>query len=462
MTKVDLVVRNGLVVLDDRMFQGGVAAAGGVVVAIGEDEALPDAVETIDAGGDYVIPGVIDTHVHFREPGLPRHEDFGTGSTAAVMGGVTTVFEMPNTIPPTSTGALVTEKRSVVMPKSYVDFGLFGIVGQENLDEIEGMAEAGVIGYKLYLHQAIEGISPCDDGALLEAFERIAATGLRAAVHAENPHIYPRRAEALRSAGRHDAVANLEARPSISEYDMVDRCISFARSAGTKLHVCHVTSMESLEAIRTGKRTGVDVTAETGPQWLWFTGEDTKRKGTVLMFSPPFRSSNDRDALWEGLRDGTIDNIATDHAPRLPEEKIAESVWDVKSGFIGVETQLPLLFTAVLEGRLDASRYVALTSRDPARAYGVWPRKGSLLPGSDADITIVRPGDPWEIRHENLHSRARVTPFEGASVSCRVRCTVLRGNVVMRDGEIVGRPTGRDVRIMERSGEQVAPEGSGR
>ncbi len=216
--------------------------------------------------------------------------------------------------------------------------------------------------------------------------------------------------------------------------------------------------MESLEAIRTGKRTGVDVTAETGPQWLWFTDEDTKRKGTVLMFSPPFRSSDDRDALWEGLRDGSIDNIATDHAPRLPEEKIAESVWDVKSGFIGVETQLPLLFTAVLEGRLDASRYVALTSRDPARAYGVWPRKGSLLPGSDADITIVRPGDPWEIRHENLHSRARVTPFEGASVSCRVRCTIIRGSVVMRDGALVGTPRGRDVRVAGSTGASSIPQ----
>jgi dihydroorotase len=462
MTRADLVVRNARVVLDDQILQGGVAATGGVVVAIGDDTALPDATETIDAEGDYLIPGVIDTHVHFREPGLPRHEDFETGSTAAVMGGVTTVFEMPNTIPPTSTAALVTEKRSIVTPKSYVDFGLFGIVGQENLDEIEGMANAGVIGYKLYLHQAIEGISPCDDGALLEAFERIAATGLRAAVHAENPHIYGRRALALRTAGRHDAVANLEARPSISESDMVERCIAFARSAGTKLHVCHVTAKESLEAIRTGKRMGVDVTAEAGPQWLWFTGEDTKRKGTVLMFSPPFRSSDDRDALWDGLREGAIDNIATDHAPRLPEEKVADSVWDVKSGFIGVETQLPLLFTAVLEGRLSASRYVALTSRDPARAYGVWPRKGSLLPGSDADITIIRPGDPWEIRHEDLHSRARVTPFEGISVSCRVRCTIIRGNVVMRDGAIVSRPTGRDVRTIEGLASREVPAVSAR
>jgi dihydroorotase len=445
MDRADLVVRNGRVVLDDRTFEGGIAATDGVVVAIGDDRSLPDAGETIDAEGDYVIPGVIDTHVHFREPGLPRHEDFGTGSTAAVMGGVTTVFEMPNTVPPTSTGALVREKRSIVTPKSHVDFGLFGIVGQENLDEIEGLAEAGVIGFKLYLHQSMEGISPCDDGALLEAFERIAATGLRAAVHAENPHIYGRRAQALRSAGRHDAVANLEARPSISEYEMVERCISFARSTGTKLHVCHVTSMESLAAIRAGKRSGVDVTAETGPQWLWFTGEDTKRKGTVLMFSPPFRSSEDREALWEGIRDGSIDNIATDHAPRLPEEKIADSVWDVKSGFIGVETQLPLLFTAVLDGRLDPSRYVALTSRDPARAYGVWPRKGSLLPGSHADVAIIRPSDPWEIRHEDLHSRARVTPFEGFSVRCRVRCTILRGRVVMQNGMLAGTPSGRDV-----------------
>lgn len=446
MDRADLAVRNGRVVLSDRIFNGGVAAAGGVVVAIGEDAALPDATENFDADDDFIIPGVIDTHVHFREPGLPRHEDFETGSTAAVMGGVSTVFDMPNTIPATSTGALVREKRAIVAPKSHVDFGLFGIVGLENLNEIASMAEAGVVGYKFYLHQPVEGISPCDDGALVEAFERIAATGLRAAVHAENPHIYGRRAAALRQAGRHDAVANLDARPSVSEFEMVERCITYARAVGTKLHICHLTAKESLEAVRRGKASGVDVTAETGPQWLWFTGEDTKRKGTVLMFSPPFRADDDREALWGGLRDGSIDNIATDHAPRLPEEKIAESVWDVKSGFIGVETQLPLLFTAVMEGRLDPSRYVELTSKGPALAYGIWPRKGSLLPGSDADIAIVHHGETWRIDHESLHSRARVTPFDGISVTCRVRCTILRGKVVMRDGAIVDRPFGRDVR----------------
>lgn len=450
MARVDLVVRNGRVQLADRSFHGGVAAAAGKVVAVGADDALPDATETIDAEGDVIIPGVIDTHVHFREPGLPRHEDFGTGSTAAVMGGVTTVFDMPNTLPPTSTAALVREKRSIVAQKSYVDFGLFGMVGQENLDEIEPLAEAGVVGYKLYLHQAMEGISPCDDGALLEALHRIAQTGLRAAVHAENPHIYGRRARALRDEGRHDAVANLEARPSISEYEMVERCISFAKEAGAKLHICHVTARESLDLIRAGKSDGVDVSAETGPQWLWFTGDDTKRKGTVLVFSPPFRSASDRDALWEALEDGTLDNIATDHAPRLPEEKFADSVWDVKSGFVGVETQVPLLFTAVLEGRLSAHRYVHLTSRGPARAYGLWPSKGDLLPGFDADLTVVRETEPWEITSEGLHSRARVTPFDGVPVSCRVQWTILRGAVVMRNGERVGPPRGRDVVLAAR------------
>jgi dihydroorotase len=445
MPTVDLVVRNGQVHLSGRTFAGGVAVADGKVVAIGADDSLPDGEETIDAGGAFVLPGVIDTHVHFRDPGLPSHEDFGTGSTAAAIGGVTTVLDMPNTIPPTSTAELVAEKRSTIMPKSHVDFGLYGIVGQENVREIEQLAVAGVVGYKLYLHQAVEGISPCDDGALLEAFERVAGTGLRAAIHAENPHIYPRRARALQRAGRHDAIANLEARPSVSEYEMVERCIRYAREVGAKIHICHVTSKESVELIREGKRAGVDVTAETGPQWLWFTESETKDKGTVLVFSPPFRATDDRAALWQALADGTIDNIATDHAPRLPEEKFAESVWDVKSGFIGVETQLPLLFTAVLEGRLSPNRYVQLSSQGPAKAYGLWPAKGDLLPGSDADITIVETTDPWEIRGEHLHSRARVTPFEGISVSCRARCTILRGRVVMLDGAVVGPPSGRDV-----------------
>ncbi len=444
---VDLVVRNGRVVSGDQVIDGGLAVASGQIVALGATAGLPEARTVVDAAGGWVLPGVIDPHVHFRDPGLTDREDFGTGSTAAVLGGVATVFDMPNTVPPTADAKTVQEKRHIVTPKARVDFGLFGIVGQDNVDKIEEMAAAGVIGFKFFLHQAIEGVSPCDDGALLEAFERIAATGLRAAVHAENPHIIGRRSRALRQAGRHDATANLEARPSVSESEMVERCVAFARTAGTKLHICHVTSAETVAVVAAAKADGLEVTAETGPQWLTFTQADVAERGTILMFSPPFRLDADRAALWQGLRDGVIDMVATDHAPRHGHEKICSSVWDTKSGFIGVETSVPLMMTAVEAGKIDVTRYARAVSENAARAYGLWPRKGGLRIGADADVTIVRIGPTRTIGPSDLHSRVRVTPFEGATVTARVTHTLVRGVVVAEHGQVVGEPRGRDVRV---------------
>jgi len=425
--------------------QGGLAVRDGKICAVGTIDALPDAPDSIDATGLLVLPGVIDPHVHFREPGLEDREDFGTGSLAAAFGGVTAVFDMPNTVPPTSDGNSVRQKREIAKRKSVVDFGLFGIVGQENIEQIEDMAKAGVIGFKFYLHQSMEGIEPCDDGSLLEAFHRVAATGLRAAVHAENPSIIARQVEALKAAGRTDVLAFHEARPPVSESAMVERCLLFARHSGARLHVCHVTSAETVGLLRAAKDAGIDVTAETGPQWLWFTREDVGQRGGILVFSPPFRLESDRQALWDGLRDGTIDMIATDHAPRHRDEKVTDSVWDAKSGFVGVETAVPLLLTAVNEGRLTIERYVRLTSENPARAYGLWPRKGSLAVGADADITIANPEAPGVIVGENLHSRARATPFEGVRVSASIVHTIVRGKVVLRGGQFTGEQYGRDV-----------------
>jgi dihydroorotase len=437
-------------ILGTGLIDGGIAIDKGRIIAIGLEGNLPDAKNVIDAENAYILPGLMDPHVHFRDPGLVDREDFLTGSTAAAAGGMTTVFDMPNTVPPTSDPARLLEKRRIAEAKARVDFGLFGIVGQQNVDQIEALASAGVIGFKLYLHQTMEGIDPCDDGALLEAFERIAATGLRAAVHAENPEIIHRKTEALKAKGRNEAGANLDARPDVSESEMVERCIAYARFAGANLHVCHVTSKQTVDLIREAKLKKDPITAETGPQWLWFTQEDVVEKGTVLMFSPPFRQGADRSALWEALHDGTIDMIASDHAPRHDDEKLCSSVWNAKSGFVGVETSAPLMLTAVQQGKISMEQYANLASEGPARTYGLWPTKGSLMPGSDADITIARLGDSKLISRTQLHSRAALTPFLGASVSGTITHTIVRGHLAWQAGRPGTTPIGHDV-ALERS-----------
>jgi dihydroorotase len=444
----DVVIHNARVAIGDAIVEdAGVAAQDGTIVATGLSASLPEGRETIDAEGAYLLPGLMELHVHFREPGLTDREDFATGSQAAAIGGITTVFDMPNTSPPTATGELVRAKRALVGPKALVDYGFYGIVAQDNLDEIGGMAEAGVIGFKFYLHQSIGDHQPCDDGALLDAFERIAETGLIAAVHAENPSIIGRRSAQLREAGRHEAAANLDARPDVSESEMVERCIAYARAAGARLHICHATSGRTVELVREAKARGLPVTAETGAQWLYFIQEDVIEKGTILMFSPPFRYAADREALWAGLRDGTIDFIASDHAPRHDEEKHCCSVWDVKSGFIGVETSVPVMLTGVTEGRMTLPAYVQAASERAARTFGLWPRKGSLLPGTDADLTLVELGNEATIDAGALHSKVRATPFDGMPVSGRVLATVVGGQVVARDGAHCGEPRGRDLGV---------------
>jgi dihydroorotase len=439
----DLVVHGGQVVYGDAVIEdAGVAIKDGLIVATGPTGTLPEAQEMVDVDGDYILPGLIDPHVHFREPGLTDREDFGTGSTAAAMGGMTAVFDMPNTKPATATGELVEAKRDLVGAKALVDFGLYGLVAQDNLNAISGMADAGVIAFKFYLHQAMSGHEPCDDGALLEGFERVAETGMIAAVHCENRHIIRRRTEQLKEQGRHDAAANLEARPDVSESEMVERCISYARAAGTRLHICHATSARTVELVREAKRRGQAVTAETGPQWLYFTQEDVVEKGTILFFSPPFRDDHDRQALWEGVADGTLDYIASDHAPRHDREKHCCSVWDCVSGFPGVETSAVLLLTAVSEGRIDLPTYAKAASERAARTFGLWPRKGSLVPGTDGDVTVVTLDAHETIDAARLHSRVVVTPYDGQAVTARVRLTIIGGRIVVRDGELVVAPPG--------------------
>ena len=445
MASADTAIVNGILVLGDQIVDGGVALSDGIIVALGATASLPDAREVIDAEGGYILPGVIDPHVHFREPGLTNREDFNTGSRAATVGGVTTVFDMPNTSPPTASGELVREKRALIMPSSRVNFGLYGLVGQDNVDQIEGMAAAGVIGFKFFLHQTVEGVAPCDDGALFEAFQRIAATGRIAAVHAENPEIIGRCSAHLRGHGRHDISANIAARPTVSESEMVGRCIAYASAAGNKLHICHITSRDSVANVREARAKGITVTAETGPQWLWFTDEDAEQKGMVLMFSPPFRSDDHRTALWEGLADGAISMIATDHAPRFPEEKLVQLIWDSKSGFIGVETNVPLMLTAVEAGRMTMQEYAKLSSENAARTFGLYPAKGSLLPGTDADVTVVNFGPEKLIDSTQLQSKAKFTPFDGEPTRGVVVKTIVNGHVMASYGEILGTPHGKDV-----------------
>jgi allantoinase len=449
--KADLVVKNGYVVTPQETFKGGVAIAGEKFVSIGTDDSLPDGNEVIDARGKHILPGLIDAHVHFREPGLTYKEDFGTGSTAAVCGGITTVIDMPNVIPPTADAEQVRVKQRLAEEKSLVDFGVLAVVVQTNTAEILSMAEAGAIGFKIFFGETIGNLPFPDDGMCLEAFANITKTQLPLGIHAENRQIMHYWTNKLKSEGKNDPVYWESSRPYLCEAESVAHALFFAEHFGTKLHVLHMSSKQAAQLVKQAKERGLRVTAETGPHYLLREPKDMVEVGPLLKMNPPVRTRDHGDALWEGLLNGHVDMIATDHSPHTLEEKgsditgklLKPAIWDCISGFAGVETGVPLMLTEVNKGRMSLNHYVKLASENPARVWQIYPRKGAIRLGSDGDVTIVDMEKEAVIDANKLHSKNKPTPWHGWKVKGVPICTIVRGHVQMRDGEPVGKPIGR-------------------
>ncbi len=442
---LDLVINNAKIVGPEGIVSGSLAVKGEKIAALASDMVFGEAERVIDARGNYLLPGVIDAHVHFRDPGLTQYEDFKTGSTAAAFGGVTTVLDMPSSQPIVSTQKIFLEKKMILEQKSLIDFGLRAAVTPDNLDHLEELAEAGAISFKVFLGQSVR--SPwLSDGYLFEAFGRLGRIGLGVGVHAENHWLIEHLRSQLQSKGRKDPLAHLESRPAIAEAEAIQRAILYARLTGVKkLHIHHVSSKEGVDLIRKAKGGKLEIFAETCPQYLLLTRKDYDRLGSIIKINPPVRDWEDKEALCEGLLDGTIDIVATDHSPLPMEEKAKDNIWEATAGFCGVETLLPLLLTEVHRGKLSLADLVRLTSENPARAHSIYPKKGAIRVGSDADLVIVNLDAADEIRAEKLHSKTKVTPFDGWRVKGSVICTIVRGHGVMSEGEVVDSPVGRMV-----------------
>lgn len=436
---VDVVITGGKLVSPDAIVEGDIAIEGGLIVAVGSMRGLPAGRETIDATGLHVLPGAIDVHVHFRQPGFDHKETWASGTAAAAVGGVTTVFDMPNTDPPTASAAAVRDKLAIASSQAIIDFGVYGLIGEHTLDCLEAMLDAGAIAHKLYMGSE-NPLVPCPpDGAILEAFQTLARLGVRTTVHAENTPVLQWRGHKLIASGRTDAAAHLEQHTDVATVEAVSRTAIFAEWTGAKVHIAHESSRHSLPHISFAKQRGVDLTVETCPHYLFLSTEDGRRLGANFMrVKPPVREPGHAEPLWDALCDGTIDIISTDHAPHLLAEKRRPSIWDCAPGFPGVETSMRLMLTEVARGRLGLTDYVRMACAAPAKAFGLWPRKGSLLAGTDADIVLVDMARRAPIIAGELHSIGNATPFEGLeTIGLAVR-TLARGRTVAQDGRAVG------------------------
>jgi dihydroorotase len=439
----DLVVRGGTVVTGDGRTRADIGIRDGTIALVAAPGELGGAAKSgLDASGRFVIPGVIDGHVHFRDPGYEYKEDFLTGSRAAVMGGVTTVLDMPNTDPQTKSLEAARRKKEIAERKAYCDFGLIGLLVSENVGELAPMAEAGlVVGFKAFLGITIGGIPAPTDGAILDGMREVKRLGLRLGFHAENNDILQTEIRKLQEAGRTDPLAHLESRPVIAELESIQRMGLFARETGCPVHIFHLSSGPGLEMIEEWRAKGVDYTCETGPHYCFLTSADMKTLGPVLRMNPPVREPGHGDVLLRGLAQGRITGIATDHSPHTHEEKLDPDIWKAISGFAGVETSVRLFLTyGVNAGRLTLEQYVRAASEGPAKTWGLWPRKGAIQAGSDADLTILDLEAPGVIREADLHGKNNITPFEGHRTKGAAVATIVRGAVVMRDGEPLGQP----------------------
>ena len=447
----DLVIHGGQIVSPETIISASIAIKGGEILAIGAEDAMPLAHDYLDATGLHILPGAIDVHVHFRDPGYPQKEDFASGTAAAAFGGVTTVFDMPNTIPTIADKATLAEKHAIASAKAHVDYGLYGVLGEESLDHVHDLIEGGIIGFKLYMGNTFGKIATPSTGAMLELMEIVARTGKRISLHAETNSVMVRRELRLRAAGKTAPLDHLKSRPAVVATEAVERAATLAEWTGARIHILHISSAAELRPLAKAKARGVDITGETCPQYLMLSTEDYARCGGVIRVNPPVREPENQEPIWRALQTGVIDNIATDHAPHSIEEKTRPDIWTVDCGFPGVETQMPLMLTACLQGRGSVCDYVRWSAFNPAKIWGLAPRKGSLTVGSDADIAIVDLNRPWTIDDAQTQSTAKISPWHGMKATALPIHTLVRGRFVMKNRVLQSdaRGWGRSVHLIQ-------------
>ena len=436
MKSVDLIIRGGRIVSPDGITEASVAIAGEHIVAVGHDDVMPPATREMRADGLYLLPGAIDSHVHFRDPGYPHKETWQSGSAAAVCGGVTTVFDMPNTNPPTGTREALAMKLKAA-ERSFVDYGIHALLGDDTVPHLEDLLDGGATSFKAFVGNTFGNLPAPSDGALLEGFEKLAPLGVRTVVHAENSSIMARRQKVLQDAGRIDAQAHLDSRPAVAEIEAIGRVLTLAEWTGARVHIAHHSAADSLFLLRAAKARGVDVTVETCPQYLLLNTDDILRLGGILRVNPPVREPRHNQPLWDALMDGTIDMIATDHAPHTPEEKTRESIWSCDCGFPGVETQMPLMLTEVNRQRATLMDYVRWSAVAPARAWGLYGTKGVIATGAHADIAFVDMARTGTLSQNRLQTLSKISPWHGRAVQGYPVHTLLRGRFVMEHGKLV-------------------------
>lgn len=443
----DMIITNGNIVEPERVYKANLGIIAGKIAAI-TTENFPAKV-TIDAEGKYIFPGMIDTHVHLNDPGFTWREDLEHGSAAAAVGGTTTILDMPlQNEPALTSAAIYATKDKVFKSRSSVDYAFWGGLVADNLEDFVAMNEAGAIAFKAFIGPVSPDYSTVDMGTIRQALQEIQKFNGLAGFHCEDISIIFKEQDRVKKEGRDTLEAYLETRPIIAEVIATQNIIDLAREIGAKVYICHVSCPEVASIIKKAQSEGISVTGETCSHYLVFTEEDVINKGTLFKCSPPLRSKEKQEELWSYVIDGTLSCLGSDHSPcRLDEKDLAtHGALGAWGGISGLQSLLQVLFDQVVSRRNHSPSLIARMILSAAKTFSIDHCKGSLTLGLDADFVIIDPQKEWKITSESLLYLNQHSAFVGLEGKGLPVLTVLRGQVIAKDGSLIATGNGTLIR----------------
>ncbi|KAB7705041.1 allantoinase AllB [Bacillus aerolatus] len=448
--KYDLVIKGGKVVFKNEIRCVDIAIKDGKISAIAET--VDDAADqVVSAQGQYVMPGMIDTHVHICEPGRTEWEGFVTGTKALAAGGTTSYVDMPlNALPATVDRETLQSKLEAAKGKNYVDYALYGGLVPGNLDHLEELSEEGVVAYKCFMSTCGSDIpndfTNVDDYTLYAGMKKLAELGHMLSIHAENALITDRLGEEMVKQGKITAADYVASRPVFTEVDAVKRALYLAKETGCKLHFVHISTAEAVEEIIKARNEGQDVTVESCPHYFTITTAQFEKIGPVAKCSPPLRNEEEQEKLWNKLIEGKIDMLTSDHSPCPFEMKYSatNNIFEVWGGITGCQNNVDLMFDeAVLKRNVPVTDFVRMIATNPAERFNM-RNKGEIAISKDADIILVDASQSYVVKKEDLYYRHQHSPYIGRKINCRVTKTFVRGNLVFDVNQgIMGDPFGQ-------------------
>jgi allantoinase len=435
----DLLVSGGKLVSADRIFEGNIAVRNGKFAAFFEKEDCPDAKERINAGGNYVFPGIIDCHAHLNEPGFTYREDFATGSRAAAAGGTTTLIDMPlNNEPPLTNKEVFALKHGLIDKTAVVDYALWGGLVDYNLGDLIDLYKCGVVAMKGFVCPCSGSFTNVNMGQVKEALELLKPYKALCGFHCEEYGTVLEMENKAKAEGRDTIRDFLDAHSVITELLATRNIIDLCRETGGRVHICHVSHPAVAEIVKQAIAEGLPLSAETCPHYLGFTEDLVLEKGAPAKCTPPLRTADAVEGLWSYVLDGTLSCIGSDHSPAADEEKdnSKHTIWTAWGGLNAIQLFLPMMFNMAVHQRgLIPTLLARVMGKNPAKLFGLYGRKGGFEIGFDADMVILDPEKPWKVSKEMLLTKNKVSAFEGVSGKGFPIRTIVRGKTVAQNGK---------------------------